>query len=172
MLWARVSPGLIKLSININAYVFAYICVQMNGRRRGGRTACKQRDESHASKCNCLWRLASYTVACWGAFSGSPYEEKSVWLHNPRPRWWRKTKDLDSPFKMKHFGHKQIEWNQFPDPFTNSPKFVPCCHKLVWVGGSRGRGWGPDTQPPLSNGCTAAGCRGKRVGRAAPEHKQ
>ena len=59
--------------------------------------------------------------------------------NGPWPRWWGEMKDLNSPFKMEHFGEKHVGRHQFYLPLA--PKLtVPYCHKLVWVGGSKGAG--------------------------------
>ena len=51
-------------------------------------------------------------------------------------------KDLNSPFKMEHFGYKHIGCNQFSDPFHQKAKKIFCAPKLgvqlVWVGGLHG----------------------------------
>ena len=88
--------------------------------------------------------------------------EKSICLHNPGPTWWGEMKDLNSPFKMEHFGYKHIGWNQFSDPFTKVPKIfrVPFgaqigCSLLPQIGVDlgvlecwRGGGGCPTSIPP------------------------
>ena len=75
-------------------------------------------------------------------------------------------KDLNSPFKMEHkqgMEYEHIEWNKFSDPFTKAEKnsrlplppklAIPCCHTLVWVGGSREgeRGGVVEIRPDISS---------------------
>ena len=58
-------------------------------------------------------------------------------------------KDLNSPFKLEHFGCKHMGWNQFSNPFTKGQKnfwgwwLFPIATDWCGLGGPEGVvGWG------------------------------